>query len=171
MLRSESEKGEGRLGSIIWLLIVAGVLYAGWNLIPAYFSNYNFADKMTEPPEFAREVVSPYMELAGLLGRRTAQLHRALASNSDDEAFAPEPFTMEFQRKMAESRLELTEKMLSLLRGKILSLPAGLQPLASELAGRQHEIAGRFQAMLAKPAKSCLVAESESKAKGAANSK
>ena len=48
MLRSESERGEGRLGSIIWLLIVAGVLYASWNLIPAYFSNYNFADKMTE---------------------------------------------------------------------------------------------------------------------------
>ena len=48
MLRSESERGEGRLGSIIWLLIVAGVLYAGWNLIPVYFSNYNFADKVTE---------------------------------------------------------------------------------------------------------------------------
>ncbi len=48
MLRSESERGEGRLGSIIWLLIVGGVLYASWNLIPAYFSNYNFADKMTE---------------------------------------------------------------------------------------------------------------------------
>ena len=48
MLRSESERGEGRLGSIIWLLIVAGVLYASWNLIPVYYSNYNFADKATE---------------------------------------------------------------------------------------------------------------------------
>jgi hypothetical protein len=48
MLRSESERGEGRLGSIIWLLIVAGVGYAAWNLIPVYFSNYNFADKVTE---------------------------------------------------------------------------------------------------------------------------
>ena len=48
MLRSANERGEGRLGSIIWLLIVAGGAYAGWHLIPAYFSNYNFGDKVTE---------------------------------------------------------------------------------------------------------------------------
>jgi hypothetical protein len=48
MLRSGNERGEGRLGTVIWLLILAGGGYAGWNLIPAYFSNYNFADKMTE---------------------------------------------------------------------------------------------------------------------------
>jgi hypothetical protein len=48
MLTSRNERGEGRLGTVIWLLIVAGVAYAGWNLIPVYFSNYNFADKMTE---------------------------------------------------------------------------------------------------------------------------
>ena len=48
MLRSGNERGEGRLGTVIWLLIVAGVLYAGWNLVPVFFSNYNFADKVTE---------------------------------------------------------------------------------------------------------------------------
>jgi hypothetical protein len=48
MLRSGNERGEGRLGSVIWLLIVAGVLYAGWNLVPVFFSNYNFGDKVTE---------------------------------------------------------------------------------------------------------------------------
>jgi hypothetical protein len=48
MLRSGNERGEGRLGNIIGLLIMAGVFYAGWNLIPVYFSNYNFADKVTE---------------------------------------------------------------------------------------------------------------------------
>lgn len=48
MLRSGDERGEGRLGTVIMLVIVAGVIYAGWNLIPAYFANYNFADKVTE---------------------------------------------------------------------------------------------------------------------------
>jgi hypothetical protein len=48
MLRSGNERGEGRLGTVIWLLIVAGVFYAAWNLIPVYFNNYNFADKATE---------------------------------------------------------------------------------------------------------------------------
>ena len=48
MLRSGDERGEGRLGTVIMLLIVAGVLYASWNLIPVFFNNYNFGDKVTE---------------------------------------------------------------------------------------------------------------------------
>jgi len=48
MLTSGNERGEGRLGTVIWLLILAGVAYAAWNLIPVYFNNYNFADKVTE---------------------------------------------------------------------------------------------------------------------------
>jgi hypothetical protein len=48
MLRSGNERGEGRLGTVIMLVIVAGVLYAGWNLIPVFFNNYNFGDKVTE---------------------------------------------------------------------------------------------------------------------------
>ena len=48
MLRSGNERGEGRLGSIIGVLILAGVVYAAWNLIPAFFNNYNFGDKVTE---------------------------------------------------------------------------------------------------------------------------
>jgi hypothetical protein len=48
MTRSAGETGEGRLGTIIWLAIVLGVAYAAWQLIPVYFNNYNFADKVTE---------------------------------------------------------------------------------------------------------------------------
>jgi hypothetical protein len=48
MLRSDNERGEGRLGTILWLLILGGVAYASWNLFPVYYSNYNFADKMNE---------------------------------------------------------------------------------------------------------------------------
>jgi hypothetical protein len=48
MLLSGREKGEGKLGSIIWLLILVGVVWASWQLIPVYFNNYNFADKVTE---------------------------------------------------------------------------------------------------------------------------
>ena len=48
MLRSGNQRGEGRLGSIIGLLITAGVIYAAWNLVPAFFNNYSFGDKVTE---------------------------------------------------------------------------------------------------------------------------
>jgi hypothetical protein len=48
MQRSGTDNGEGRLGTIIWLLILAGIVYAAWQLIPVFFNNYNFADKVTE---------------------------------------------------------------------------------------------------------------------------
>jgi hypothetical protein len=48
MLRSGNERGEGRMANIIGLLIMASVLYASWNLIPVFFNNYNFGDKVTE---------------------------------------------------------------------------------------------------------------------------
>jgi hypothetical protein len=48
MLRRGNETGAGKLGTLIWLVIVIGVLYAGWNVIPVYVSNYSFADKVTE---------------------------------------------------------------------------------------------------------------------------
>ena len=48
MLRSGNERGEGRLGSLIGLVIMIGVIWAAWNLIPAFFNNYNFGDKVTE---------------------------------------------------------------------------------------------------------------------------
>ena len=48
MVRSGDATGAGRMGTVIWLLIVAGVLYASWQLIPVFFYNYSFSDKVTE---------------------------------------------------------------------------------------------------------------------------
>jgi hypothetical protein len=46
-MRSD-ERGEGRLGTIIWLLVLAAVVYACWKLIPVFYNNYNFGDKVVE---------------------------------------------------------------------------------------------------------------------------
>lgn len=46
-----SERGEGRLGSIIGLIVFAAVVLAAWNVGPVYIANYTFADKLNE---FAR---------------------------------------------------------------------------------------------------------------------
>ena len=46
-----------------------------------------------EPPAAAREVIGAYLDLAALLGRRTAEMHLALASNIDDASFAPVPYS------------------------------------------------------------------------------
>ena len=43
----------------------------------------------------ARERIGPYLDAAALLGRRTAEMHLALATPSDNPAFSAEPFTTE----------------------------------------------------------------------------
>jgi maltose alpha-D-glucosyltransferase/alpha-amylase len=44
-------------------------------------------------PEGAREYAGLYLEAAALLGRRTGEMHLALATPTDNPAFAAEPFT------------------------------------------------------------------------------
>jgi hypothetical protein len=42
------EAGEGRLSSIIWLLILVGITMAIWNVGPVYMANYSFSDKVNQ---------------------------------------------------------------------------------------------------------------------------
>ncbi len=47
-MRRNSEIGEGKFGTIVGLLVMAAIGLALWNVIPVYFANYSFSDKMTE---------------------------------------------------------------------------------------------------------------------------
>jgi hypothetical protein len=42
------ERGEGRLGTIVMLALMAAIGLACWNIIPVYFANSSFGDKMVE---------------------------------------------------------------------------------------------------------------------------
>jgi maltose alpha-D-glucosyltransferase/alpha-amylase len=46
-----------------------------------------------QPLREALELAGPSLQAAALLGRRTAEMHLALATPTDDPAFAAEPFT------------------------------------------------------------------------------
>ena len=47
-MRTTSQKGEGKVGSIVSLLVLLAVIYAAWNVAPAYVANYGLKDKMNE---------------------------------------------------------------------------------------------------------------------------
>jgi maltose alpha-D-glucosyltransferase/alpha-amylase len=111
----------------------------------------NVRRKERELPEFARASVSSYVTAAGLLGQRTAEMHLALASEPHDPAFRPERFTMEFQRVLERSLLELTGRVFGLLRERASSLPVAWRSKAAELASREDDIVRRFQSALSKP--------------------
>jgi maltose alpha-D-glucosyltransferase/alpha-amylase len=46
-----------------------------------------------EVPNLIQDAMGGYLETAGVLGRRSAEMHLALASDARDPAFAPEPLT------------------------------------------------------------------------------
>ncbi len=87
------------------------------------------------PGDEARDLVGPFLSNAELLGRRTAELHLALASRPDDPAFAPEPFTPLYQRSLYQTIRSLASRVLRLLRSRFADV-AG----AGELLEREREV-------------------------------
>ena len=47
-MRRKSERGQGRLGGLVVLVLLAAVVYAGWNVVPVYVDHYSFTDKVVE---------------------------------------------------------------------------------------------------------------------------
>ena len=104
-----------------------------------------------ETPSGAQETMGPYLSAAWLLGRRTAEMHLALSSNTDDPAFSPEPFTPFYQRSLYQSMRNLTERNLGLLKRRLESLPEDAREDAKALAARRGDVLKRFRAILDRP--------------------
>jgi hypothetical protein len=55
----KSERGEGKLGGFILLVVVVAAGLAAWNVVPVYYDHYDFVDKVNEicrtPPYKARQ--------------------------------------------------------------------------------------------------------------------
>jgi hypothetical protein len=47
-MQTRTERGEGQRSSVIWLVVIAAAIYAGWNIVPIYVSNYTLADKVNQ---------------------------------------------------------------------------------------------------------------------------
>ena len=93
-----------------------------------------FADPLKifeqEVPPAMLENIGAYLDSARLLGARTAELHLALASESEDKNFAPEPFTSYYQRSLFQSMRNLAVEGLWQLRKQLKTLPPDVLPLA-----------------------------------------
>jgi maltose alpha-D-glucosyltransferase/alpha-amylase len=101
-----------------------------------------------EVPKAVQELIGSYLETARLLGRRTAELHVALASTPDDPAFAPEPFTALYQRSLYQSLRSQALPTWELLRKRHGELPAAARPDADRLLGLQAVMLQRVHAIL-----------------------
>lgn len=98
-----------------------------------------------EIPREASVAIGPYMESARLLGTRTAELHLALASGTQDTAFAPEPFDEASRNELVGSAVDLLSRTLSTLRTHLDRLPQDAQSLSDELLSAESALVQRFR--------------------------
>ena len=125
--------------------------YLGGSLGPVSHHDRPLAAYRQNLPTPILDSISPYLDAVGLLGKRTAELHLALASESTDPAFAPEPYTAQFQRTFKETLHSLTERNLALLEAKLNELPPELRDKAKNVTARQGEILRRYDSVLGSP--------------------
>jgi maltose alpha-D-glucosyltransferase/alpha-amylase len=102
--------------------------------------------ELSERPtsQLARDHVGIYLDAAATLGRRTAELHLALASPTDDPAFAPEPMTADdLQAQIADVRRHAAG-VFDLLKERVSYLPDDVVEIAASVLSRRRRLLDRW---------------------------
>jgi len=88
--------------------------------------------------------IGPFLQQADQLGRTTAGMHAALASDPDDPAFAPEGFTGLYQRSVYQAMRTRTRRAIQLLERVLKAHPDQAEGPIAELLGRGDDVLARF---------------------------
>ncbi|RIK82239.1 MAG: maltose alpha-D-glucosyltransferase [Planctomycetota bacterium] len=105
----------------------------------------------TKPPEAAQDMIGPYLQSAALLGKRTAELHLALAAKTDDPAFKSEPFSKLYQRSLYQSMRAEARRSFTLLRRQQAHLDEAAKGKAAEVLKRESALLDRYQTIKNNP--------------------
>jgi maltose alpha-D-glucosyltransferase / alpha-amylase len=104
-----------------------------------------------EPPELIAVQVGQALELARLLGRRTAEMHTALADDRGRPGFAPESYDLVYQRGLMHSMRNTTRNTMSALTRRMDALEADARDLAQQLLSREVEVMAVFRELTGRP--------------------
>jgi maltose alpha-D-glucosyltransferase/alpha-amylase len=106
-------------------------------------------NQTTPPGPLLEELIGGvYPEKAMLLGRRTGELHLALASSVEEPAFAPEPFNAMAQRSTYQSMRALLRRTFAVLQRQLPNLPESFREEAQEVLSAETEILAREKRLL-----------------------
>jgi maltose alpha-D-glucosyltransferase / alpha-amylase len=103
---------------------------------------------LKEPDPLAAELMGTYLDSAEVMGRRIAELHLALLSDSNDPDFAPEPYSALYQRSVYQSMRNLLGQVLRTMNSRMDAIPEDLRRSASAIAAQREAIAQRFETFL-----------------------
>ncbi len=98
-----------------------------------------------EVPPLVADVMGGYISSALLLGQRTGELHQALASETRNAAFAPEPFTSLYRRSLYQSLRTLADQALALLKEKMPKFSEQVRHDAEKALSLEGAIFARFR--------------------------
>ncbi len=102
-------------------------------------------------PTVVRDFIGPvFLEMIGLLGRRTGELHLALASLSQNPEVTPEPFSLLYQKSLYQSIGGLTLKVLRDLENSLRSLEAPTAEAVQRVLARRKTILSRIHRIMDK---------------------
>ncbi len=97
-------------------------------------------------PRDARETIANYLESASTLGRRTAELHLALAAGTDP-AFSPQPASADDLARLAHRMMEDADATLAAIDRHPDRLDTESAAGARELAGARDRMAAVFESV------------------------
>ena len=98
-----------------------------------------------EVPEAARDKIGIYLDSAAMLGRRTGELHLALAADSSDPAFAPEPFTSADLDQLLAGLRDHAAQVFGTLKASLPSLPDDVVDRAAMVLAQRRRLLNRFR--------------------------
>ena len=107
------------------------------------------AVQLSERPasQLARDHVGIYLDSAAMLGRRTAELHLALSSPTDNPAFAPEPLTSDDLHSLFADLRQHASHVLGLLKERVPYLPDEVVEIAASVLSHRRSILDSFDAL------------------------
>jgi maltose alpha-D-glucosyltransferase / alpha-amylase len=104
---------------------------------------------LLRPVAAAEPLAGDDLRKTALLGRRTAELHLALASDTEQPGFVPEPFTEKHQQSLRWSMRDLASRTCELLRQRLAQVPAEVQPAARQVLSQESRLLARFDEIVA----------------------
>ena len=101
-----------------------------------------------EIPPDVRQIVGSYIASAHLLGQRTAEMHLALSTPTDNPDFIAEPFSSLYQRSLLQSMRNRVSETFDLLRTALTNLPQVSQEEAQALLGYKEQLIEQYKSIL-----------------------
>jgi maltose alpha-D-glucosyltransferase/alpha-amylase len=107
-----------------------------------------------EIPRLVQDVMGAYLRVAETLGRRTGEMHVALAGYASDPAFAPEPFVQADMAELTADATLQTQRAIETIAARLgegtenAAFPGAVAERSAELVASADPLLGRMRAGL-----------------------